>query len=171
MSTTTRVLVVAHRTAATPALLEAVPLAYEVVRYAGAAFLIYLGVRALFSREAPTAGPVVARDSLGRPTSRPPEAIPSHAVVQRWLSSRRHSSALACSRPTYRSGRWTQTLPSPVPARGSSTASWRPSPERMLTARRNILTSSSCGLCGRVTIDSLKQHAAPLAVEPLLCTV
>ena len=48
------------------ALLEAVPLAYEVVRYAGAAFLIYLGVRALLSREAPTAGPVVARDSLGR---------------------------------------------------------------------------------------------------------
>ena len=48
------------------ALLEAVPLAYEVVRYAGAAFLLYLGVRALLSREAPTAGPVVARDSLGR---------------------------------------------------------------------------------------------------------
>ena len=40
--------------------------------------------------------------------------------------------------------------------------------EGMLTARRNILTSSSCGLCGRVTIDSLKQHAAPLAVEPTI---
>jgi len=31
-----------------------------------------------------------------------------------------------------------------------------------LEQRRNILTSSSCGLCGRVTIDSLRLSAAPL---------
>ena len=30
-----------------PALLAAVPLAYDIVRYAGAAYLIYLGVHAL----------------------------------------------------------------------------------------------------------------------------
>jgi FdhD protein len=35
--------------------------------------------------------------------------------------------------------------------------------ERTLAERRNILTTSSCGVCGRVTIDSLKPHAAPLA--------
>ena len=29
--------------------------------------------------------------------------------------------------------------------------------------RRNIVTSSSCGLCGRVTIESLRSLAAPLA--------
>jgi FdhD protein len=29
--------------------------------------------------------------------------------------------------------------------------------------RRNVQTSSSCGLCGRVTIDSLRLHAAPLS--------
>ena len=32
-----------------------------------------------------------------------------------------------------------------------------------LEQRRNIVTSSSCGLCGRVTIDSLRVGAAPLA--------
>jgi FdhD protein len=31
-----------------------------------------------------------------------------------------------------------------------------------LAQRRNILTSSSCGLCGRVSIDSLKVRARPL---------
>jgi FdhD protein len=31
-----------------------------------------------------------------------------------------------------------------------------------LEARRNVLTTSACGLCGRVTIDSLRLHAAPL---------
>jgi FdhD protein len=31
-----------------------------------------------------------------------------------------------------------------------------------LEQRRNILTSSSCGLCGRVTIDSLRLSASPL---------
>jgi FdhD protein len=33
-----------------------------------------------------------------------------------------------------------------------------------LEQRRNILTSSSCGMCGRVTIDSLRLRAAPLAL-------
>lgn len=33
-----------------------------------------------------------------------------------------------------------------------------------LAQRRNILTSSSCGLCGRVTIESLRQRAAPLPI-------
>jgi FdhD protein len=32
-----------------------------------------------------------------------------------------------------------------------------------LEQRRNIVTSSSCGLCGRVTIESLRSLAAPLA--------
>ncbi len=31
-----------------------------------------------------------------------------------------------------------------------------------LEERRNIMTSSSCGLCGRVTIESLRSHATPL---------
>jgi FdhD protein len=31
-----------------------------------------------------------------------------------------------------------------------------------LDGRRNVLASSSCGLCGRVTIDSLRGRAAPL---------
>ena len=37
-----------------------------------------------------------------------------------------------------------------------------------LEQRRNVLTSSSCGLCGRVTIDSLRVHAAPLAGDHVL---
>jgi FdhD protein len=32
-----------------------------------------------------------------------------------------------------------------------------------LEQRRNVLTSSSCGLCGRVTIESLRLHTPPLA--------
>src|SRR4030095_3470707 len=35
-------------------------------------------------------------------------------------------------------------------------------PER-LDERRKVTTTSSCGLCGRVTIDSLKLRAEPLA--------
>jgi FdhD protein len=35
--------------------------------------------------------------------------------------------------------------------------------ETTLAERRNVLASSSCGICGRVTIDSLKTRAAPLA--------
>jgi FdhD protein len=34
--------------------------------------------------------------------------------------------------------------------------------EARLAERRNILTSSSCGLCGRVTIDSLRMQVPPL---------
>src|SRR3954471_17810913 len=34
--------------------------------------------------------------------------------------------------------------------------------ERFAT-RRHVLTSSSCGMCGRLTIDSLALRAAPLA--------
>jgi FdhD protein len=34
-----------------------------------------------------------------------------------------------------------------------------------LEQRRNILTSSSCGLCGRVTIESLRVCASPLAAD------
>jgi FdhD protein len=34
--------------------------------------------------------------------------------------------------------------------------------DRHLDERRNVLTNSSCGLCGRVTIDSLRVRAAPL---------
>jgi FdhD protein len=34
-----------------------------------------------------------------------------------------------------------------------------------LEQRRNIMTSSSCGLCGRLTIDSLRCRIEPLAVD------
>jgi len=40
--------------------------------------------------------------------------------------------------------------------------------EAHLEQRRNILTSSSCALCGRVTIDSLRVNAAPLAGDHVL---
>ena len=33
---------------------------------------------------------------------------------------------------------------------------------RLLGERRNVLTNSSCGLCGRVTIESLQQRARPI---------
>jgi FdhD protein len=35
--------------------------------------------------------------------------------------------------------------------------------EAMLAERRNVLASASCGVCGRLTIDSLKTRARPLA--------
>src|SRR5918993_39247 len=35
--------------------------------------------------------------------------------------------------------------------------------EETLAERRNVMANSSCGLCGRVTIDSLKTRAAPLS--------
>jgi FdhD protein len=34
-----------------------------------------------------------------------------------------------------------------------------------LEQRRNIMTSSSCGLCGRLTIESLRCHTPPLLLE------
>lgn len=34
--------------------------------------------------------------------------------------------------------------------------------EQVLAERRNVAASSSCGICGRVTIESLKTHAKPL---------
>ena len=34
----------------------------------------------------------------------------------------------------------------------------------LLEARRNVVANSSCGMCGRVTIESLRQRAAPLAL-------
>ncbi|OFW05090.1 MAG: hypothetical protein A3H96_06175 [Acidobacteria bacterium RIFCSPLOWO2_02_FULL_67_36] len=37
--------------------------------------------------------------------------------------------------------------------------------ERNLQERRNVLTNSSCGLCGRVTIDSLRLQASPLPIR------
>jgi FdhD protein len=40
--------------------------------------------------------------------------------------------------------------------------------DRHLDERRNVLTSSACGLCGRVSIDSLKVHAAPLTTGVVL---
>ena len=35
--------------------------------------------------------------------------------------------------------------------------------ETTMAERRNVMANSSCGICGRVTIDSLKTRAAPLA--------
>jgi FdhD protein len=37
-----------------------------------------------------------------------------------------------------------------------------------LAERRNVLANSSCGICGRVTIDSLKTRAAPLSATCVL---
>jgi FdhD protein len=37
--------------------------------------------------------------------------------------------------------------------------------ERMLEGRRQTLTSSSCGLCGRLTIESLQLDVAPLLLD------
>jgi FdhD protein len=37
--------------------------------------------------------------------------------------------------------------------------------ERMLDGRRQTLTSSSCGLCGRLTIQSLQLDVAPLPID------
>ena len=44
------------------------------------------------------------------------------------------------------------------------TAAARRTVERHLSERRNVLANSSCGLCGRVTIESLQCRAAPLPV-------
>jgi threonine/homoserine/homoserine lactone efflux protein len=46
------------------ALLASVPLAYEVVRYAGAAYLLYLGLHTLFKRETIESPVALKRDSL-----------------------------------------------------------------------------------------------------------
>ena len=35
--------------------------------------------------------------------------------------------------------------------------------EGMLVERRHVVTSAACGVCGRVTIDGLKQRAAPVS--------
>jgi FdhD protein len=40
----------------------------------------------------------------------------------------------------------------------------------LLADRRNVLTNSSCGLCGRLTIDSLKTRASALAVNWTMTT-
>ena len=37
--------------------------------------------------------------------------------------------------------------------------------DRLLAERRNVTTNSSCGMCGRVTIDSLRIDAPPLPVS------
>lgn len=37
--------------------------------------------------------------------------------------------------------------------------------DRMLAERRQTMTGSSCGLCGRLTIESLQTDAAPLAMD------
>jgi len=48
------------------ALMLALPLAYDVVRYAGAAYLVWLGVRALASKSSPLHVQHVAPERLGR---------------------------------------------------------------------------------------------------------
>lgn len=37
--------------------------------------------------------------------------------------------------------------------------------ESLLAERRNVVTSSSCGVCGRLTIDALKTRASPIRAE------
>jgi FdhD protein len=44
-------------------------------------------------------------------------------------------------------------------------AAARPAVERHLRERRNVPATSSCGLCGRVTIESLERRAAPLPID------
>lgn len=44
------------------------------------------------------------------------------------------------------------------------TGAARDAVERHLRDRRNVLANSSCGLCGRVTIESLQCRLAPLAI-------
>ena len=48
------------------ALMRATPLAYDLVRYAGAAYLVYLGARALRSRQNPLEVQALALVSLGK---------------------------------------------------------------------------------------------------------
>jgi FdhD protein len=48
------------------------------------------------------------------------------------------------------------------------TAAARPSIERHLAERRNVTATSSCGLCGRVTIESLGRRLAPLRTAWIL---
>lgn len=48
------------------AVLRAVPVAYDAVRYAGAAYLIYLGVRTLIGKSGPAAKPQAAPAALDR---------------------------------------------------------------------------------------------------------
>ncbi len=58
-----------HVTVATlglSALLVALPLAYDVIRYAGAGYLAWLGIRALVSRSAALAATPTAPEPLGR---------------------------------------------------------------------------------------------------------
>ncbi|MEX1128443.1 MAG: formate dehydrogenase accessory sulfurtransferase FdhD [Vicinamibacterales bacterium] len=40
--------------------------------------------------------------------------------------------------------------------------------ETTMAERRNVMANSSCGICGRVTIDSLKTRAAPLATTAFI---
>lgn len=42
--------------------------------------------------------------------------------------------------------------------------------DAVLAERRNVLTNSSCGMCGRVTIDSLTTRAAPIACTCLVAS-
>jgi len=44
----------------------------------------------------------------------------------------------------------------------------RPRLDALLAERRNVLANSSCGICGRVTIDSLKTRTAPLTVSSVI---
>jgi FdhD protein len=41
---------------------------------------------------------------------------------------------------------------------------WRPFDERLL--RRNFLATSSCGICGKATLDDVEVHCAPIAPGP-----
>jgi len=59
---------VCHVTAAAAglsALMLTLPIAYDVIRYAGAAYLIWLGVRLVVARHAALGSPALARASLG----------------------------------------------------------------------------------------------------------
>ena len=50
----------------------------------------------------------------------------------------------------------------------SSSATRRARVPRLLDPRRQLVANSSCGVCGRATIEELRRDIAPLAVQPAI---
>lgn len=66
------------------------PLAFEVIRYAGAAYLVYLGVRQLLARPHPPVAPTGApADGSGEGEPDDAQQVPSESAESRWSMFRR----------------------------------------------------------------------------------